>query len=264
MSLMTFAIDLGPVEVSVSADVVSHYLWRGKVLGGLALQPCVEVSAYGLTAGAWANVGGTPYMDYGTNTFNKMEFNPELDVYLSYTTPGDWVSVSVTQFYYLDGSKYFYYGTDPENSTQTELHAQIKLAPSYDIYFHWNTYVGGGDLWYSNDSLSTSKGKLWSSYAAFTGSFELPHDIAIDAEIGFSPYRSQYTYTSADGSKYAKFAVNNLLVGCQKHWYAGGDSGDLVDLYLQAKVAFNLFDVGYESFAYGKNFNWMVGFGFAL
>lgn len=262
MSLMTFAIDLGPVEVSVSADVVSHYLYRGTVLGGISLQPCVEVSAYGLTAGAWGNVGPGPYMDYDKKTWNKpLEFNPELDVYLSYTTPGDWVTVSVTQFFYFDESGFFNYRNDTANKTQTELHAQVKLAPSYDIYFNWNTQVGGGDAYEGDDG---NIYKYWSSYAAFTGSFELPYDLTLNAELGFSPYMSSYTYTNYNEETgtwtRAKFAVNNISAAVQKHWYAGGKEGDLADMYLQAKVAFNLFDVGYEPFAYGKNFNWMVGF----
>ena len=262
MSLMTFAVDFGPVGVSVSTDVVSHYLYRGTVLGGLSVQPCVEVSAYGFTAGAWGSVGMSPYWNYKNNVFSdSITFVPELDVYLSYTTPGDWVSISVTQFYYFDGSKYFNYAADTLNSTQTEIHAQVKLAPYYDIYFHWNTHVGGGDVYVDDNDVAH---KYWSSYAAFTGSFELPHDITLDAEVGFSPYRSCYTYYNEDTGEYAKFAVNNISAACQKHWYAGGKEGDLVDMYVQAKVAFNLFDVGYQPFGYGKNFNWMVGFGFSL
>ena len=263
MSLMTFAVDFGPVGVSVSADVVSHYLYRGEVLGGLSLQPSVEVSAYGLTAGTWGNIGMTSYMDYyDTKAFNKeFAFNPEIDVYLSYTTPGDWVSVSVTHYFYFDGSKYFDYSADTANHTQTEIHAQVKLAPSYDIYFHWNTQVGGGDSYVDDNG---NFRKYYTSYAAFTGSFELPYDITLDAEVGFSPYRGYYTYADEESGTYAKFAVNNISAACQKHWYAGGREGDLVDMYAQAKVAFNLFDVGYQPFGYGKNFNWMVGFGFSL
>jgi uncharacterized protein (TIGR02001 family) len=43
-------------EVSVGADIVSSYVWRGAKFGdGAAVQPCIEFSAGGFALGAWGS-----------------------------------------------------------------------------------------------------------------------------------------------------------------------------------------------------------------
>lgn len=41
------------VEASVGADLVSGYIWRGQDLGGVSVQPSLEISYKGFSLGAW-------------------------------------------------------------------------------------------------------------------------------------------------------------------------------------------------------------------
>ena len=43
------------VEVSVGADVVTNYLWRGQKLGEGSVQPTLGISYNGLSVGAWGS-----------------------------------------------------------------------------------------------------------------------------------------------------------------------------------------------------------------
>ena len=57
MSMTTFAQD--EVETTISADVVSSYIWRGQELGSVALQPTLGVGYKGLSLTAWGSTGLT-------------------------------------------------------------------------------------------------------------------------------------------------------------------------------------------------------------
>ena len=41
---------------SVNADVVSTYVWRGSYQAGTSIQPCMEFTVGGFSAGAWGSV----------------------------------------------------------------------------------------------------------------------------------------------------------------------------------------------------------------
>lgn len=42
-------------EVSVGADLVSSYIWRGQQLGSVSFQPNLGIEYKGLSFGAWAS-----------------------------------------------------------------------------------------------------------------------------------------------------------------------------------------------------------------
>ena len=119
-SLSMYSYDWEHISLSGGAEAVANYSWRGFAEGGLSLQPWLEFSAYGVTVGTWANVGSGVYSDF-------YHLVPEIDVYLSYTCPGDWVTAKVTHFYYFSGSKYFNFAydkafaEDPQSQTEVEL-----------------------------------------------------------------------------------------------------------------------------------------------
>ena len=74
------------VEASVSADLVSGYIWRGQDLGGVSLQPGMSVGYKGFSLGAWGSVGLE-----STDT-------KEFDLTLGYSTGG--FSISVTDYWF--------------------------------------------------------------------------------------------------------------------------------------------------------------------
>ncbi|MDR2859672.1 MAG: hypothetical protein LBV64_04685, partial [Mediterranea sp.] len=51
------AIAQDKTEVSVGADVVSGYIWRGTELGGVSVQPGITLSRSGFSLTAWSSVG---------------------------------------------------------------------------------------------------------------------------------------------------------------------------------------------------------------
>ena len=55
MSMTTFAQE--EVETTISADVVSSYIWRGQDLGSTAFQPTLGVAYKGLSLTAWGSYG---------------------------------------------------------------------------------------------------------------------------------------------------------------------------------------------------------------
>ena len=84
------------VEASVGADLVSRYVWRGQDLGGVSVQPTIELGWNGLSLSAWGSVGFT------------REDTEEIDLTLGYERGG--FSVSVTDYWTNEGSGYFHYG----------------------------------------------------------------------------------------------------------------------------------------------------------
>lgn len=259
-ALSANAYDFEKFSVSGGADAMANYTFRGVNLGGLSVQPWAEISSYGFTFGAWGNIGSGPYDD-----FNRLV--PELDLYLSYTTPLDIFTIKITQLYYFDGSKYFNFSYDPEKvgSTQTELEGYFQLHPDYPVIIGAAVQVGGGDCWtlyggydiVNNDS--TPK-KMWSTYMYVKYDWEINEFVSWENEIGFSPHKSCYTYYNPDSKLHAPFAVNNISSVVT---YTPITT-DLIEFHMFAGIRFNLFDVGYDTFTYGKNFGWNLGLGFSL
>lgn len=87
------------VETNLSATLVSKYMWRGMTVGGISLQPEVNISWQGLSLNAW-----------GTKSFNKDD-KEEIDLTLGYSRWG--FNIGVTD-YWTAGidpkNRFFYYG----------------------------------------------------------------------------------------------------------------------------------------------------------
>ena len=62
-------------ELSVGADVVSSYIWRGAKFGdGAHIQPTVELSSGGFAIGAWGSFGLANDEDSEADLFFAHEF----------------------------------------------------------------------------------------------------------------------------------------------------------------------------------------------
>ena len=210
------AYDFPGFEYTVGADLTTAYLWRGMNYGGLSFQPDVMIGYGGAKVEAWANLSPSDW--------KFQEFAPELDITLSYSIMG--LTVGVNHQYYFDKTKYFDYRkpslTDWENGdyagNQTELFAKMEfgeLFESVPLTILWSTFVGGDD-WcplYEDENdpeKLTGLKKAYSSYLEFSFDAELPLGFTLTPTLGFTPWKSLYTYY--DGN----FALNNI--GLKLNW----------------------------------------------
>lgn len=156
------------LDVSIGADIVSKYIWRGQDCGGASVQPSIGLSKYGFSLTAWGSVG-----------FQSKD-TPEIDLTLGYETGGFSIALTDYWFDYDDGTRYFEYGV---HSTSHIFEASV----GYDFGFlalNWNTYFGGDDY-------KENGKRAYSSYAEAIVPFSLGgFDFA--AELGMTPWEGDY------------------------------------------------------------------------
>lgn len=178
------------VEASVGADLVSNYIWRGQDLGGVSIQPSINVGYKGFSFEAWGSVG-----------FSKKDAK-ELDLTLGYSLGG--LSLSVTDYWYTNpeasSNKYFKYGA---HSTNHVFEAQV----GYDfevVAINWATNFAGADGVRSNGD------RAYSSYLSVVAPFKLG-GLDWSAEIGAVPWETDYynEYTS-------RFAISDISLSAKK------------------------------------------------
>lgn len=185
------AIAQDKIETTVSADIVSSYIWRGQDLGSTSLQPTLGVGYKGLSLTAWGSVGLADASDA-----------KELDLTLAYTIGG--LNIGITDYWFNKD------GLDPENryfkydahSTNHIFEANI----GYDFGFaslQWFTNFSG------NDYKEKDRKRAYSSYVEIAVPFKL---VTVDwtATAGAVPYASSGVYMT-DG-----FAVTNLALKATK------------------------------------------------
>lgn len=175
------------VEATVSADVVSNYIWRGQDLGHASIQPTLGVSYKGISLSAWGS--------YGITDSNDTE---EIDLTLSYTTGG--LTVGVTDYWTNGGDKrYFLYDA---HKTSHVFEANV----GYDfgvVALNWYTNFAGAD------GLNKDGDRAYSSYVEASAPFKLA-GLDWNATVGAVPYATSF-YEKAGG-----FAVTNVTLGASK------------------------------------------------
>ena len=147
-------------QISVNADVVSSYVWRGTKYSGVSVQPSLNFTGGGLMIGTWGSAG-----------FDDFH---EMDLYIKYIFSFG-LNLGVTD-YYFPGNNYFDYSTE-NGSHGFELNAGytlggLSLSANYmineaggaatlggDKYFeagwafkHLSVFVGAGDGWHTPDN----------------------------------------------------------------------------------------------------------------
>ena len=179
-SATAFAQD--EVETTVSADVVSQYIWRGQDLGSVSLQPTLGVSYKGLSLTGWGSVGLTEPAD-----------TKEFDLTLAYTIGS--LNIGVTDYWFDNigpETRYFKYDA---HGTNHVFEANI----GYDFGFAsiqlYTNFAG-------NDGTKKDGKRAYSSYGEIAVPFKFA---AVDwsATIGAVPH-----YTTSYGT--TGFAVTNV------------------------------------------------------
>ena len=191
MSMTTFAQD--EVETTISADVVSSYIWRGQDLGSTAVQPTLGVAYKGLSLTAWGSYGIADPAD-----------TKEFDLTLAYSIGG--LNIGITDYWFnaMDGGdpdgRYFKYDA---HSTNHVFEANI----GYDFGFaslQWYTNFAG------NDGLNKDGERAYSSYFEANVPFRLA-SVEWTATAGAVPFA-----TTAYNGWTSGFAVTNVALKATK------------------------------------------------
>lgn len=186
---MTTANAQDSVEGSVSADVVSRYVWRGQALGDAAIQPSAGLAYKGFSLSAWGSYG-----------FIDSDDAKEFDLSLSYSTGGFNVGVTDYWFSYSGAdNKYFEYRS-AETAHVWEANIGYDFGP---VALQWYTNFAGADA-------RTNEGKrAYSSYVELSAPFKLA-TCDWTATVGAVPYKTAF-YGDANG-----FAVTNIALRATK------------------------------------------------
>ena len=175
------------VEGHLGADVVSNYIWRGKNMGHVSLQPELSVKWKGLSLSAWGSVGLTNYKDDAR----------EIDLTLSYKTNG--LSFGVIDYWDdSSDSRYFYYKKDGTGHS-------FEGFVSYDfgpVSASWQTYFAGNDYQENNGK------RAYSSYFELSAPFRLV-TCDWDVRVGLVPWKSGIYEVSG-------FSITNLSLRATK------------------------------------------------
>ena len=177
------------IETTVSADIVSSYVWRGLDLGSAAIQPTLGIGYKGLSLSAWGS--------YGLADPNDTK---ELDLTLSYSTGG--FSVGLTDYW-------FNIGLDPKNRYfKYDAHGTNHLFEAFAGYDFgilsatWYTNIAG------NDGVNEDGKRAYSSYFEVSAPFKLC-STDWSATVGVVPFATTSYETTG-------FAVTNLSLRADK------------------------------------------------
>ena len=161
------------VEATVSADVVSDYIWRGTNCGNAAFQPTLGISYKGLSLTGWGSVGIV-------NSGDTKEF----DLTLAYSTGG--FNIGITDYWFNAGAepdgRYFAYSA---HSTNHVFEANI----GYDFgpcSLQWFTNFSGNDYKADGD-------RAFSSYVELAAPFKLG-GLDWNATVGAVPFEDSGVY----------------------------------------------------------------------
>lgn len=194
MAFGTVANAQDNVEASVSADIVSKYVWRGMNCDDASIQPTLGVSYKGLSLTAWGSYGLT----------EKDSFH-EFDLTLAYSTGN--FHAGVTDFWNNAWyrSEYFSYGSGLATTSHTfEANVGYDFGP---LSLDWYTVFAG------IDGVTESGKRAYTSYVELNAPFSLG-GLDCTATVGAIPY-------NCDGGYYADvngkgFAVTNVSLKASK------------------------------------------------
>jgi hypothetical protein len=137
-------------QISLGADFVSRYIWRGKDYGNSpAIQPNVSFSAAGFKIGAWGCYGISEYKTkINDSTIADMGHYAEADFFVSYTFK--WFTLGITDYFFPNplnpnyGNKYFNYNN---KTTGHSLEASLSFngTDKIPLQIFAGTFIYGAD-----------------------------------------------------------------------------------------------------------------------
>ncbi|MEN8138980.1 MAG: TorF family putative porin [Bacteroidota bacterium] len=177
--------------VSIGADFVSRYVWRGLNFSqnAPAIQPSIEYSIGGFTAGTW-----------GSYTFGEVT-SQELDFYASYTFIDEMFTIGVNDYFFPSEDAYYDFFEYANTRTGHVLEATMRYngTSSLPLSFMLATNFYGADK--QTDESGDAK-THYSTYLELGYSFAVKN-IEISTFIGGVTSESKYYQTK-------KAAITNI------------------------------------------------------
>lgn len=172
------------VDFSVSADVVSSYVWRGLYQGGGAtIQPGIGLSVSGFSIGAW-----------GSSNFSGG--NKEVDFTVGYEIAS--LSLAITDYWWEGEEAFNYFKYEDAHHFEASLGYTLP-AESFPLSLSWNTIFAGAD--------TKADGKrAYSTYISAAYPFSIK-SVGLEAAIGITPWEGIYA---------EEFAVTNISLKASK------------------------------------------------
>ncbi|WP_441000116.1 TorF family putative porin [Fodinibius sp. SL11] len=118
-------------QVDFGSDFVNRYVWRGIDFGKSAsIQPYIEFTSGGFTAGTWASYAISPVENSTVSAVGASEH----DLYLSYNFGN--VSVGVTDYYFPTGSEFFNFDDNGDGAHIIEPNVSLTGPESFPLTFY--------------------------------------------------------------------------------------------------------------------------------
>lgn len=176
------------INVDLSGDFVSSYVWRGIYQAGTSIQPSLSASAGGFSVGAW---GSTDIAGNGKK---------EVDFAVGYSASN--FNVAVTDYWYDGEGTYNYFGGDGKSAHAFEAGLSYTLSEKFPLTVAWNTFFAGK---YDKDA---DGDHTYSTYVEASYPFSVSN-VDLSVAVGITPWKSAIYQTSG-------FDVTNVTIGASK------------------------------------------------
>jgi len=186
------------VNLDVSCDLMSRYVWRGTQFGGNSpsIQPGIELNYKNFTLGTW-----------GAYSTGGVHASQELDIYLSANFVDNMFTAVVTDYYFpSDTANYNYLGYD--NKTGHVLEAGLLFNGTEKIPFTFSAYLN----FYGNDA--PKLGSSPSDSSTFNKNDGIQYSNYF--ELGYNK-----TISNIDLSAFLGFTLNNQKAADAKTGFIG-------------------------------------------
>ncbi len=134
--------------VTLKADIVSRYVWRGQSLGGFSVQPSFEFFNSGFIAGTWGSI-----------SIDRPQPLQETDFYIGYAF-GDILSIIVNDYFVYDETQLYHNFFQYSDTSMHQTEAILTFNGTENIPFSLTAtmFFGGADFKNSDGS------RVYSSY----------------------------------------------------------------------------------------------------
>jgi len=199
--LAAHAQDESAKALSVNAELVSTYVWRGSYIAGTSIQPSMDWNVGSFTAGAW---GSVDIAGFGYK---------EVDLFVSYSYKNFTLGIFDIWVAGERAYNYFDFSKTTVHVFDAWLTYSFKRIP---LNISWYTAIAGDETYTKHYTKNGKLKKAFPTYIEATHFFQIK-DINLEATIAVSPWNSSVLYNRYDdGGRTNGFAVVNMSLKLSK------------------------------------------------